>query len=69
MHVCARALACHSYHAERDEELSFNGNDVILVTEQRDTGWWAGNLKADTEQKGWFPASFVKLKVGMQWGR
>lgn len=37
-------------------QLSFAKNDVILVTQQLEGGWWEGSLSG---QVGWFPSDFV----------
>lgn len=53
-------MALYPYRAKKDDHLSFNKNDVIIVKEQQDM-WWSGELNGD---KGWFPKSYVKLLGG-----
>ncbi|KAM9084936.1 rho guanine nucleotide exchange factor 4 isoform 1-T1 [Megaptera novaeangliae] len=43
-----------------DQELGFNAGDVIEVMDATNREWWWGRV-ADGE--GWFPASFVRLRV------
>eukprot|EP00039_Didymoeca_costata_P002772 m.62513 g.62513 ORF g.62513 m.62513 type:complete len:781 (-) comp11513_c0_seq2:231-2573(-) len=51
-----KVVARHNYKAEHEEELSFEVGDVILVSDKRETGWWAGHLNG---KAGWFPADYV----------
>ncbi|XP_073258737.1 intersectin-1-like [Porites lutea] len=55
-----RVMALYPYRAKKDDHLSFNKNDVIIVKEQQDM-WWSGELNGDM---GWFPKSYVKLLGG-----
>lgn len=43
-----------------DQELGFKAGDVIEVMDATNREWWWGRV-ADGE--GWFPASFVRLRV------
>lgn len=43
-----------------DDELMFSSGDVINVLFKEDEHWWWG-MKDD--QEGWFPASYVRLRV------
>ncbi|XP_060009111.1 LOW QUALITY PROTEIN: uncharacterized protein LOC132522444 [Lagenorhynchus albirostris] len=56
--VCAEALWDHV--TMDDQELGFNAGDVIEVMDATNREWWWGRV-ADGE--GWFPASFVRLRV------
>lgn len=53
-------MALYPYRAKKDDHLSFNKNDVIIVKEQQDM-WWSGELSGNM---GWFPKSYVKLLGG-----
>ena len=53
-------MALYPYRAKKDDHLSFNKNDVIIVKEQQDM-WWSGKLNGNM---GWFPKSYVKLLGG-----
>lgn len=53
-------MAMYPYRAKKDDHLSFNKNDVIIVKEQQDM-WWSGELNGNM---GWFPKSYVKLLGG-----
>ncbi|CAH3182444.1 unnamed protein product [Porites lobata] len=55
-----RVMALYPYRAKKDDHLSFNKNDVIIVKEQQDM-WWSGELNGNM---GWFPKSYVKLLGG-----
>ncbi|XP_068698722.1 intersectin-1-like isoform X2 [Montipora foliosa] len=52
-----RVMALYPYRAKKDDHLTFNKNDVIIVREQQDM-WWSGELNGSV---GWFPKSYVKL--------
>ncbi|XP_021500096.1 rho guanine nucleotide exchange factor 4 isoform X2 [Meriones unguiculatus] len=56
--VCAEALWDHV--TMDDQELGFKAGDVIQVMDATNKEWWWGRV-ADGE--GWFPASFVRLRV------
>ncbi|XP_023574532.1 rho guanine nucleotide exchange factor 4 isoform X2 [Octodon degus] len=56
--VCAEALWDHV--TMDDQELGFKAGDVIEVMDATNREWWWGRV-ADVE--GWFPASFVRLRV------
>ncbi|KAH9369953.1 hypothetical protein HPB48_001830 [Haemaphysalis longicornis] len=43
------------------EELAFQAGEVIEVTDMSDKDWWWGSVE---QRHGWFPAAFVRLKVG-----
>ncbi|XP_071949322.1 uncharacterized protein [Antedon mediterranea] len=48
-------------HVTMDEdELAFKAGDVIGVTDLQDKEWWWGEVD---DQEGWFPASFVRIRV------
>ena len=39
-----KVVARHQYSAAHPDELSFEAGDIILVSDKRDTGWWAGHI-------------------------
>ncbi|XP_076079653.1 intersectin-1-like isoform X1 [Mytilus galloprovincialis] len=56
-----QAQALYPWKAKKDNHLTFNKGDVIVVKEQQDM-WWSGELHG---QFGWFPKSYVKLIGGI----
>ncbi|KAI1895691.1 hypothetical protein AGOR_G00108850 [Albula goreensis] len=52
-----------AYTATGEEQLTLAPGQVILLINKTPTGWWLGELQArgKKRQKGWFPASHVKL--------
>ncbi|XP_073926543.1 LOW QUALITY PROTEIN: rho guanine nucleotide exchange factor 4 [Castor canadensis] len=56
--VCAEALWDHV--TMDDQELGFKAGDVIEVMDATNREWWWGRV---AEGEGWFPASFVRLRV------
>lgn len=46
------------FHAEADDEISFNPDDIIYNIEMIDEGWWKGQCHGRT---GLFPAAYVQL--------
>ncbi|XP_040283363.1 intersectin-2 isoform X1 [Bufo bufo] len=51
------------YTATGTEQLSLAPGQLILILKKNPSGWWQGELQArgKKRQKGWFPASHVKL--------
>jgi Rho guanine nucleotide exchange factor 4 len=45
------------------DELSFNVGDVIEILDMSEDTWWQGNVR---EKSGWFPSSFVRLRVAQE---
>ncbi|XP_047185820.1 uncharacterized protein arhgef4 isoform X3 [Scophthalmus maximus] len=43
-----------------DQELGFKAGDVIEVVDATNKEWWWGRI---VDSEGWFPASFVRLRV------
>ncbi|KAM4606540.1 rho guanine nucleotide exchange factor 4-like [Polymixia lowei] len=43
-----------------DQELGFKAGDVIEVVDASNKEWWWGRI---VDSEGWFPASFVRLRV------
>ncbi|XP_052090011.1 intersectin-1-like isoform X3 [Mytilus californianus] len=56
-----QAQALYPWKAKKDNHLTFNKGDVIVIKEQQDM-WWSGELHG---QIGWFPKSYVKLIGGI----
>uniref|UniRef100_H3AUD3 Intersectin 2 n=1 Tax=Latimeria chalumnae TaxID=7897 RepID=H3AUD3_LATCH len=52
-----------AYTATGLEQLSLAPGQLILIQKKNPSGWWQGELQArgKKRQKGWFPASHVKL--------
>nr|XP_023690092.1 intersectin-2 isoform X1 [Paramormyrops kingsleyae] len=57
------AQVSSAYTATGAEQLSLSPGQLILILTKNPTGWWLGELQArgKKRQKGWFPASHVKL--------
>ena len=55
-----KVIATYDYVAERNDELSFRENSVILVIKRNEDGWWEGVLEGDPSQRGLFPSNYVE---------
>ncbi|XP_048209282.1 intersectin-2 isoform X2 [Perognathus longimembris pacificus] len=57
------AQVTSAYVASGAEQLSLAPGQLILILKKNASGWWQGELQArgKKRQKGWFPASHVKL--------
>ncbi|XP_038606944.1 intersectin-2 isoform X2 [Tachyglossus aculeatus] len=57
------AQVTSAYAASGAEQLSLAPGQLILILKKNPSGWWQGELQArgKKRQKGWFPASHVKL--------
>ncbi|XP_036604719.1 intersectin-2 isoform X5 [Trichosurus vulpecula] len=57
------AQVTSTYAASGAEQLSLSPGQLILILKKNPSGWWQGELQArgKKRQKGWFPASHVKL--------
>ncbi|XP_066234844.1 intersectin-2 isoform X3 [Saccopteryx leptura] len=57
------AQVTSAYVASGLEQLSLAPGQLILILKKNTSGWWQGELQArgKKRQKGWFPASHVKL--------
>ncbi|XP_023612213.1 intersectin-2 isoform X9 [Myotis lucifugus] len=57
------AQVTSAYVASGSEQLSLAPGQLILILKKNASGWWQGELQArgKKRQKGWFPASHVKL--------
>ena len=51
------------YTAQGDGQLSLKPGQVIRVRQQRNDGWWEGELQSRGQKKqvGWFPSTHVEL--------
>ncbi|KAG2205103.1 hypothetical protein INT47_002197 [Mucor saturninus] len=52
--------AHHPYEAQRDDEISFDQDEIIKVTDFSDPDWWVGKKKDGS--LGFFPSNFVTPK-------
>lgn len=52
-------LVHHHYDAEKDDELTLEVGDLIMVSDQSDPGWWVGE-KVKGGKAGWFPSNVRK---------
>eukprot|EP00040_Diaphanoeca_grandis_P026507 m.148622 g.148622 ORF g.148622 m.148622 type:complete len:742 (-) comp30610_c0_seq1:242-2467(-) len=55
-------IAMQSYKAEQDDEIGFEKNAVLVVTEKLMDGWWKVVYQ---DKSGWAPGSFLK-KMAVQ---
>ncbi|ELR13731.1 SH3 domain containing protein [Acanthamoeba castellanii str. Neff] len=53
-----RARVAFEYQAQRDDELDLVFDEVIIVHQRSDSGWWEGEL-VSTKRRGHFPANYV----------
>lgn len=58
-----------AYAAQGEGQLSLNPGQVIRVRQQRDDGWWEGELQSrgQKRQVGWFPHTHVELLASSKW--
>lgn len=54
-----RSIVVKPHTATDDSQLSLKVNDIVLVLEKDETGWWGGQKEGET-QTGWFPGSCVR---------
>ena len=54
------AVGLFECEAERDDELTFDAGNRIIILEMREDGWWRGQIEGTT-QIGLFPSNFVQL--------
>ena len=52
-----RAVALYDYDAANDTELSFRENDVLIISEEDESGWWYAELNGNF---GFIPHNYVK---------
>ncbi|XP_052355769.1 uncharacterized protein LOC118378312 isoform X2 [Oncorhynchus keta] len=57
---CVYAEALWDHVTMDDQELGFKAGDVIEVVDATNKEWWWGRI---LDSEGWFPASFVRLRV------
>jgi len=53
-----KAKALYDYDATNDNELSFSEGDVLIITEQDDSGWWFAEKNGRT---GFIPNNYVEI--------
>jgi len=56
-YVC-KARALYNYDATNESELSFRGNDILLITEQDASGWWFAELNG---KSGFIPSNYMEV--------
>jgi len=56
--VLCRARGLYDYKATNDSELSFNGDDILTITEQDESGWWFAELNGNV---GFIPRNYVTV--------
>ncbi|XP_055337030.1 abl interactor 2-like [Paramacrobiotus metropolitanus] len=53
-----KVVAIYDYQADKDDELSFNENQVIYVVKKNDDGWYEGVMEPGL--RGLFPGNYVE---------
>ena len=58
-----RCQALYDCDADREDELSFEEGEVIVIMKNRtdDEDWMEGMIEGDSSRRGLFPASFVRF--------
>lgn len=61
LHAVIRSRALYSYDAQREEDLGFAENDILLINPAKDheSSWWYGKHER-TGAAGWLPKEFVE---------
>jgi len=54
-----RVRAIWDCDADRDDELTFVENEVIVVTGYEDSAWWFGHIEHQLHRSGAFPSGYV----------
>lgn len=55
-----RAVVVKKHSATDDSQLSLKVNEIVIILEQDETGWWGGHKEGKEEKTGWFPGSCVR---------
>ncbi|RDD38364.1 Arf-GAP with SH3 domain, ANK repeat and PH domain-containing protein 2 [Trichoplax sp. H2] len=55
-----RVKALYDCEADNEDELSFQENEIIIVTSDSDPDWWCGYIEDDCTRIGMFPVVFVE---------
>ena len=50
-------IAHHPYEASREDEISFEKDEMIKVTDSSDSDWWVGTKKDGSS--GYFPSNVI----------
>ncbi|CAG7824120.1 unnamed protein product [Allacma fusca] len=50
--------AIFPFKAQREDELSFQQGDILLVSEMQRDGWYFGYKKDSLGERGWFPGNY-----------
>lgn len=56
-----RAIVVKKHDATDDSQLSLKVNEIVIILEQDETGWWGGHLEGKEMKTGWFPGSCVRI--------
>lgn len=54
------AIVVKAHQATDGSQLDLRVNDIVVVLEQDETGWWGGHKERE-DATGWFPGSCVRL--------
>lgn len=57
-----RVRSLYAYEAQRDEDLSFAENRVLLAHPAKDSSgdWWYGSTELEDAKLGWFPKGYIE---------
>ena len=58
--MVACATAAYDYDATREDELTFQEGEEVMVTVKNDDGWFEGYIKGDSARHGLFPGNYVE---------
>jgi len=56
--VIVRAQGLYDYKATNDSEMSFNAGEILVITEQDESGWWFAELNGNV---GFVPRNYLTL--------
>lgn len=53
--------ALYTYESSQEDEISFQEDDILYVTEENDADWWSAVLKKDSERvHGLVPSNYFE---------
>eukprot|EP00924_Labyrinthula_sp_SR-Ha-C_P010559 snap_masked-scaffold_102-processed-gene-0.8-mRNA-1 protein AED:0.42 eAED:0.44 QI:0/0/0/0.5/1/1/2/0/294 len=55
-------VAVYAYKPDREDEIELKENDVLIVEEKSEDGWFKGK-NLTTEEQGFFPGNYCKLTL------
>ena len=52
--------AMYDFSGQTAGELSLKKDEIVIVTQKQDTGWWLAKRKSDPSQAGWAPSAYLE---------